>query len=197
VKAPSDHHPRSQQTVQHGLQNLQNPLAAGSVGSVGSSASGCGNHAIAPGALADSSEPGHGESHPRPAFAGEDRVRAWLAHIGEDDPGTIDAVLGKCRADAEALAYYLLRADEIRLPPWERPEATFDYGLRSCTECLNLSEEGYCRAVRRGEMRGVRTWQPDPTISRRCVGYAPGPDDRDRRPGRERWPSMLQYERKQ
>jgi hypothetical protein len=195
--APPDHRLPSQQTSRHGLQNLQNPPSAGSVGFVGGSASGCGNHATDPGALADSGEPGHGDSQPRPACAGEDRVRAWLAQIGEDDPGSIEEVLAKCRADAEARAYYLRRADEIPLPPWQRPEATVDSGLRSCTECRNISDEGFCRAVRRGELRGVRTWQPDPTLSRRCVSYAPGPDNRDQRPGRERWPFLLRYERKQ
>jgi hypothetical protein len=126
-----------------------------------------------------------------PRAAPEAAIRSWLARIGETDPAVIDDVLGKCDVDPDARAYFLRRAGESRYA------APLEDDRRYCTECLNLTERGLCLAVRRGEMRRVSTWQPDQTRPWRCVGYAPGADDPDRRPGRERWPSMLQYERKQ
>jgi hypothetical protein len=48
-----------------------------------------------------------------PMTSSEERaVRAWLARIEESDQATIDAVLNVCRADPDALAYYLRRAAE-------------------------------------------------------------------------------------
>lgn len=128
---------------------------------------------------------------PDPPLTPVTKIRAWLARIGETDPDVIEEVLAKCLTDQGAMDYFLGRADESRpaLPIWD--------DRRYCTECLNLTERGLCLAVWRGEMRGVRTWQPDQSRPWRCVGYAPGPDDPDRRPGRERWPFLLRYERKQ
>lgn len=42
----------------------------------------------------------------------ESAIRAWLTHIGESDQEIIAEVLGKCRTDMEALAYFMRRATE-------------------------------------------------------------------------------------
>lgn len=42
----------------------------------------------------------------------ETAIRAWLAHIGENDPAIIADVLDKCRTDTEALDYFTGRAGE-------------------------------------------------------------------------------------
>lgn len=42
--------------------------------------------------------------------ADEQAILAWLASIGETDPATIGDVIGRCRADADARGYYLMRA---------------------------------------------------------------------------------------
>lgn len=59
---------------------------------------------------------------------------------------------------------------------------------RRCDQCANLSHRGKCAAWQAvGAMNG---YSPVPDIPRRCEGYAPGPEDADRRPGRERWPGL-------
>lgn len=62
----------------------------------------------------------------------ESRIRAWLAHIKETDPGVIDEVLGKCSADPEALAYYMTRATEV--PPIKRVAGRTVHGAEVVTE---------------------------------------------------------------
>ena len=46
-------------------------------------------------------------------LADEKAIRAWLAHIGEEDPTEIQSVLDECRVDAGSLSYFLSRADEV------------------------------------------------------------------------------------
>ena len=41
-------------------------------------------------------------------------IRAWLAHIEETDADIIAEVLNQCRADVEARAYFLRRAEDER-----------------------------------------------------------------------------------
>jgi len=69
---------------------------------------------------------------------------------------------------------------------------------RCCVHCLNLREEdrdGFrrCRAAARGELSG-KPWAytPVPTVRRRCEAYSPAPGDPDQRPGRVRWPGLLE-----
>ena len=40
-------------------------------------------------------------------------MRRWLTHIGETDPAIIGEVLGRCRQDPGALAYFTQRAAEV------------------------------------------------------------------------------------
>lgn len=61
--------------------------------------------------------------------------------------------------------------------------------LRPCAVCRNLSRTGRCLAAWRGELRAARDYEPVMTLQpQRCFGYEPGPDDPDRRAGRDRWP---------
>jgi hypothetical protein len=62
--------------------------------------------------------------------------------------------------------------------------------MRPCTDCLVLSPGGRCLAAWRGDLPGfVRSYAPAMTDRpQRCLGYAPGPNDPDKRTGRERWP---------
>ena len=114
----------------------------------------------------------------------ETAIRAWLSHIEETDAAIIAEVLSQCRADAEARAYFLRRAEEVPQPV---PD---DDDRRHCAQCANLAPSGLCLAARRGEINASRTYHPVDHLPRRCEGYAPGPDDPDRRPGRERWPGL-------
>ena len=68
-----------------------------------------------------------------------------------------------------------------------------DDGMRTCVECAYLSPGGRCLAAFRGDLPGYpRSYSPALTDRpQRCAGYAPGPDDPDRRTGRERWPLLL------
>lgn len=62
----------------------------------------------------------------------ESRIRDWLAHIRETDPGVIDEVLAKCAADPEALAYYMTRVAEV--PPIKRVVGRTVHDLAVVTE---------------------------------------------------------------
>lgn len=123
---------------------------------------------------------------PVPTLAAEEQttIRTWLAHIKETDPDIIAEVLNRCRTNLAARIYALGQAEEMpRTPP--------DYDdRRHCAQCANLAPSGLCLAALRGEIVASRTYHPVDDIPRRCEGYAPGPDDPDRRPGHERWPGL-------
>ncbi len=118
----------------------------------------------------------------------ESAIRAWLAHIEESDAAIVAVVLGQCRADVEARGYFLRQAAEVSRA------VAFDDDRRYCDQCMNL-RRGVCSIAepKAGALvvanRGYRPVREPP---RRCAGYAPGPDDLDRRPGRERWPGLIQ-----
>lgn len=120
------------------------------------------------------------------AMTGEEKsaILAWLAHIEETDEDIIAKVLNQCRIGAEAREYFLRRAEEVSQP---FPD---DDDRRHCAQCANLVPSGLCLAARRGEIIASRTYHPVDHLPRRCEGYAPGPDDPDRRLGRERWPGL-------
>ncbi|MCX8086728.1 MAG: hypothetical protein N3C63_07460 [Rhodocyclaceae bacterium] len=107
------------------------------------------------------------------------RILSWLGWIGEVDRSVI-ALIDQCERDADARAYYLGRAAEA--PEDDR---------RICLECRNLAGRR-CLAAARGEIVASRNYEPIRDLPRRCEGYVPGPDDADRRPGRERWPGLIQ-----
>jgi hypothetical protein len=116
----------------------------------------------------------------------ESALRAWLAHIGETDAEIIAHVLDRCRRDAEARDYFLLQAGKD-------PRGTYiEDDRRRCDQCANLTERGLCLAAWRGEIVANRSYEPVRDWLRRCEGYAPGPDDPDRRAGREKWPGLIQ-----
>lgn len=97
-------------------------------------------------------------------------IRRWLAHIEETDPALIENCLNQCRTDPEALAYFLQRAREV--PEDDR---------RYCRQCGNLTAANKCRASK---------VSPITDLPQRCEDYSPGPEDLDRRSGRERWPGL-------
>lgn len=112
----------------------------------------------------------------------EAAVRAWIAHVGGRDPELIAAILDDCRTDADALAYYLKRSDEI-----PKPVSECDDDRRLCTQCANLSPRGRCLAAQRGGIDRIPNFEPMPDKLQYCIAYAPGPEDPDRRSGWERW----------
>lgn len=61
---------------------------------------------------------------------------------------------------------------------------------RRCTDCANLTQSGKCMAWQ--AVGAIRGYAPVSDMPRRCEGYAPGPDDPDRRGGMERWPGLIQ-----
>lgn len=60
-----------------------------------------------------------------------------------------------------------------------------------CGTCRQIGPSGPCRAAASGEIVASRSYEPDRTLLRRCEGYQPGPDDNDKRTGRQRWPHLL------
>lgn len=126
------------------------------------------------------------------AFAGmtekeESTIRAWLAHIGETDTATIAEVLDKCGTDTKA------RQDLIRWIEKTRPQpVTFEDDRRRCDQCANLTGRGHCLAAWRGEIAVTRLYEPVRDLLHRCPGYLPKAAETDQRPGRERWPGLIQ-----
>ena len=116
----------------------------------------------------------------------ETAIREWLALIEETDPATIAEVIGQCQRDADARDYFTRRA-AAELP---KPDP-FPDDRRTCDQCANLIARR-CQAAKRGEIVASRNYEPIRDLPRRCEGYAPGADDPDRRPGRERWPALTQ-----
>ena len=115
----------------------------------------------------------------------ESSIRAWLAHIEETDLDAIDEVLNRCRTNSDARDFFVCQAGDIlRLPD-------FSDDRRRCDQCANLTARGLCLAVRRGEIATSRIYKPNRDLPHRCEGYAPGPDEHDRRTGRERWPGLV------
>jgi hypothetical protein len=116
----------------------------------------------------------------------EQAIRAWLALIEETDPATIAEVLSQCQRDADARGYFTGRAAA------EQPKPnSFHDDRRTCNQCENLIARK-CQAAKRGEIVASRDYEPIRDLPRRCEGYAPGVNDPDRRPGRERWPGLIQ-----
>ena len=116
----------------------------------------------------------------------ESAIRAWLAQIEETDAAIIAIVLGQCRADVEARGYFLQQAGEV-------PQAAaLDDDRRYCDQCANLRRDVCSIAEPKTGALVVanRGYRPVRELLRRCAGYAPGPDDSDRRTGRERWPGL-------
>lgn len=123
---------------------------------------------------------------PVPTMTAEEQttIRTWLARIKETDPDLIAEVLNRCRTNLAARIYALGQAEEM-------PRTSPDYDdRRHCAQCANLAPSGLCLAALRGEIVASRTYHPVDDIPRRCEGYAPGPNDLDRRSGRERWPAL-------
>ncbi|MGX2042249.1 hypothetical protein ACWJKU_19285 [Methylocaldum sp. MU1018] len=118
----------------------------------------------------------------------ETSIRAWLALIEKTDPATIAEVIVQCQQDADAGDYFTGRA-AAELP---RP-GPFPDDRRTCDQCANLIARR-CQAAKRGEIAASRNYEPIRDLPRRCEGYAPGAADTDRRPGRERWPGLIQKE---
>lgn len=116
----------------------------------------------------------------------ESAILAWLALIEETDPATIAEVIGQCQRDADVRDYFTGRAAAELLKPDPFPD-----DRRTCDQCANLIARR-CQAAKRGEIVASRNYEPIRDLPRRCEGYAPGADDPDRRPGRERWQGLIQ-----
>ncbi len=126
-----------------------------------------------------------GQRQPGAPLAGdkEAAIRAWLAQIGETDEATIDDVLRQCRHDEEARQYFLGRAGC----------AVTDDDRRRCSQCRNL-RGAVCVVARPGGLvSAIVGYRPaSPGVLQRCASYSPNASDTDPRPGRERWPGLIQ-----
>jgi hypothetical protein len=69
--------------------------------------------------------------------------------------------------------------------------------LRPCIWCGNFARSGRCLSAARGELRAARDYEPaTPGKTHRCIGYLPPPDDPDQRPGYERWPDLVESQKR-
>ena len=106
---------------------------------------------------------------------------------------------GMARTAAERHAAELHPSPVATPPPIRWRGEGLDLGdLRPCLWCRNLSPGGRCLAAWRGELRAARDYSPaNPDLPQRCIGYRPAADDPDQRPGRERWPEMVEWQARQ
>lgn len=153
-----------------------------------------------PGAAAGATDVAPAPPAATPEQAAE--LRAHLARIAatwtDDDRAEALAVALADPADA-LICFRALVADMGPAPvpagPYTaRPLAErADDDRRTCADCANLSAIGRCLAAARGHgPHGVgRSYTPIADLLGRCTGYAPSPEDPDRRPGAERWPEMV------
>ena len=115
-----------------------------------------------------------------------------------------DAMRAEIRAHKPALVALLTQATNDTDPEVRRDILTgygfdpdFQYpdsGRRTCRECTNLAADTGCRAARGGRIPNASRFYTHPDgidALHRCIGYMPGPDDPDRRPGRERFDWLL------
>lgn len=125
----------------------------------------------------------------------------WLLHFADREP--LEVYCNPDATHAGILERYpdALAAEPIpeRITPAEAETVawptliTTDDERRTCDQCTNLNRRR-CLAAWRGEIVASRDYEPVRDIPRRCEGYAPGADDPDTRPGRERWPELIQKE---
>jgi len=94
----------------------------------------------------------------------ENIIRAWLAHIEENDSIIIDEVLAKCRDNLVTRCYFLKRSEEV-------PEAVAINESITCYDCIhferiNHPNLGHCA---RGEPEAISgLWDTD---NRYCKQY--------------------------
>lgn len=133
-------------------------------------------------------------------------LRALVALVAADWPEAERAeALAVALADpADALTCFLALAAELPAPPRPYPAGPYtsaplaerDLGddRRICRDCANLSLIGRCMAKANGNSNtdAGRSGFPIDDLLRRCLAYAPKPDENDRRSGAERWPDMIE-----
>ena len=131
---------------------------------------------------------------PDPRCRGSETVRSELeALIGVVMPGNTAnqreaLTIALANPEAALTSFRALAAD---LKPHPLPAHD---DRRTCLQCANLSSDGRCRAATRGELpfAASRKYSPVPGVPKRCESYLPRPNDADRRPGRERWPALIE-----
>lgn len=98
----------------------------------------------------------------------EASIRAWLAFIGESDPGNIDALLDSCRIDLKTRQYFQSRSEEVPKPGIFTP-------LIACGACINFKRIdhphlGHCTLGQPENIAGL--WDDD---ERLCHQFLPLP----------------------
>lgn len=128
--------------------------------------------------------------------------------ISENTPPANFANPANLRAPEPETAAEISRISEISSPPGTETEGDIskiseissppacekigdpDDNRRTCNDCTEL-HQGQCRAAARGELpHAARRYEPIADRLHRCLSYRPGPEDTDRRTGRERYPGM-------
>lgn len=123
----------------------------------------------------------------------------WLLHFADREPLEVYCNPGATHAGILERYPDALAAEPIpeRITPAEAEAVawptliTTEDQRRACGQCANLAGRR-CLAAWRGEIAANRDYAPIRDIPRRCEGYAPGADDPDTRPGRGRWPELIQ-----
>lgn len=132
-----------------------------------------------------------------PGQAAELRELVAIVAAGWPDDERADALAAALAdPDAALICFQALAAERrVLIIPANSEPASAD--MRPCVDCASYTPSGRCLAAWRGESFGAgiatsRTWTPAlPERPQRCGAYAPGPNDPDRRTGRERWPMLL------
>lgn len=90
---------------------------------------------------------------------------------------------------AVASAFAPVRIDAQRANPVDGDDRIH------CTDCIQLSMSGVCRAAgpKGKPVVANRGYQPVRDLPRRCEGFAPYADNPDQRRGFERWPGLASF----
>ena len=98
----------------------------------------------------------------------EEKIRLWLAHVGERDPAIITEVLNSCRNDLGTHQYYLKRSEEV-------PKAITRNIPVTCGSCIQFerSEHHHLGHCSKGEPEAIAgLWD---TEQRHCMWHHPKP----------------------
>jgi len=132
-----------------------------------------------------------------------ERHRHWWIHFPDREP--LEVIFAPEQTHSVVLALYPMAVaaepipDVLPEPVISRPVPLPTDDRRTCQQCANLDHQrgrdGFrrCAAARRGELPYIasRDYSPVPDVPKRCEGFAPMPDDPDRRTDRERWPELI------
>jgi hypothetical protein len=108
----------------------------------------------------------------------------WLVHYLDRDSHETTSTPSLIHAQVLEWFKEAIAAEPLPDCPVMDEAVTSDDERINCQQCAKRTGSGRCMAA--VEVGMIKTYSPDPSILRRCNGYAPRPADPDQRTGKER-----------